>query len=377
MPTTAEALASAWPEGTDVATQVPKFSFEYFPPKTAKGVEALYKRVYRMARQNPLFVDLTWGAGGSTSDLTMQMSTNFKKLFGVEVNMHLTCTNITSESVKAALVEAKDNGIRSIVALRGDPPVGSDKWETTEGGFSCALDLVKFIRKEHGSTFALAVSAYPEGHPNVIKEVEDESKLSESEKKRLVVLADGTKAVCHDADFAKEIGYLKEKADAGAELIITQLFFDVDVFVIFVDACRAAGITIPILPGIMPLGTYAGFRRMTGFCKTRVPQDMEDKLQAVKDDNAAFSKFGLDFITDLSKRVWATGKVPALHYYCLNQHETVFAILTALGVKIDPLDSEEDKAKLAEVAAQVKELCAADVAAQEAESAAKKAKIEA
>merc|ERR1712226_756741 len=126
------------------------------------------------------------GAGGSTSDLTMAMSTNWKKLFGVEVNMHLTCTNITASSVKQALVEAKENGITSIVALRGDPPQGEEKWKSVEGGFNCALDLVKFIRKEHGDHFSLSVAGYPEGHPDAIKEVADESKLNESEKSRVI-----------------------------------------------------------------------------------------------------------------------------------------------------------------------------------------------
>lgn len=217
MPNTIQILNKAW-EGVDpamVTDEPPKFSFEYFPPKTEKGIENLYNKVYRMSRQNPLFLDLTWGAGGSTSELTMQMSKNFKKMFNCEVNMHLTCTNITESSVKDALVEAKEGDITSICALRGDPPVGQDKWAATDGGFNCALDLVKFIKSEYGDFFSLAVAGYPEGHPNAITEVTDVEALSETEKSRLIKLADGKLMVCTDKSFKTELDYLKAKVDAG------------------------------------------------------------------------------------------------------------------------------------------------------------------
>jgi len=224
MPGVAAIVHAAFVE-PNPSSQPPKFSFEYFPPRQPHLVERLYGNVYRMARQGPMFVDLTWGAGGSTSALTLGMSTNFKKHFGVEVNMHLTCTNITAESVRQALVDAKASGITSICALRGDPPLGQQKWESTEGGFDCALDLVKYIRKEHGDYFSITVSGYPEGHPNAIQLVADESKLTETEKGRLIRDRKGQVMVCHDEDFKKEIAYLKAKVDAGAQVIITQLFF--------------------------------------------------------------------------------------------------------------------------------------------------------
>lgn len=356
MPHVADILKEAWTEeelkSNEHATKPPKISFEYFPPKTAKGIETLYSKVYRMSKQNPLFVDLTWGAGGSTSDLTMQMSTNFKKFIGTEVNMHLTCTNITAESVKQALVDAKNNGITSIVALRGDAPAGTEKWEAVDGGFNCALDLVKFIRSEHGDHFSIAVAGYPEGHPNAITLVEDESKLSASEKGRMVSVPeeDGTtkKYVCTDLDFKKEMTYLKSKVDAGAQAIITQLFYDTEVFFAFVKECREIGIHCPILPGMMPLGSYAGFRRMTKFCRTRVPVHMEKRLAEVADDDAAFKAYGVELLTAISKEVWASGKVLALHFYCLNQYTTVFQIMENLGLKIDPLDTDADKAMMTE-----------------------------
>jgi len=347
MPNTKQILEAAWKEGEDVTKCTPKFSLEYYPPKTAEGVASLYPKVYRMAQQKPLFVDLTWGAGGSTSDLTMDMSTNFKKLFDVEVNMHLTCTNITQESVKQALVDAKDNGLTSIVALRGDPPEGQDKWEATDGGLNCALDLVQYIKKAHGDHFSLAVAGYPEGHPNAITEVEDVEKLTDSEKSRLIKTADGKQWVCTDENFEKELAYLKKKVDAGGDLILTQLFYDVDVFLTFVDRVRAMGITVPILPGIMPLGNYGGFKRMTGFCKTRVPAEMEAKLETLKEKDQAddFKAYGVELVTAMCKRIWATGKVKCLHFYCLNQYKTVFSVLKALGIEIVDVEAGEEAAK--------------------------------
>lgn len=359
MPNTKEILAAAWEGKDDVTKEIPKFSFEYFPPKTEKGVELLYKKVYRMAKQNPLFIDLTWGAGGSTSDLTMDMSTNFKKLFGAEVNMHLTCTNITVESVKQALVDAKKNNLSSICALRGDPPVGQDKWEATDGGLNCALDLVQMIKKDHGDHFSLAVAGYPEGHPNAITEVTDVSKLSESEAARVIKTEDGKTWVCTDEAMKGELEYLKKKCDAGANLILTQLFYDVDVFLAWVKTCRSMGINVPILPGIMPLRNYGGFRRMTGFCKTRIPNELEDKLVALKEDEDGFKKFGIELLVDMSKKLWASGEVKCLHFYCLNQSDTVFQVLEKLGVKINPLDTEEDKAEMAKMTALIKETIAA------------------
>jgi len=356
MPGVASLVQAAFVE-PDPSSQLPKYSFEYFPPRQPHLVERLYANVYRMARQAPMFVDLTWGAGGSTSALTLGMSSNFKKHFGVEVNMHLTCTNITSESVRQALVDAKDSGITSICALRGDPPLGQQKWESTAGGFDCALDLVKYIRETHGDYFSISVSGYPEGHPNAIRLVEDESKLTETEKARLIRDRKGQAMVCFDEDYKKEIEYLKNKVDAGAQVIITQLFFDPAVFLTFVDTCREAGINVPILPGIMVLGTYGGFERMTDLCKTRVPDAMREKVEDAKSSDEKFTAFGIDYITSLCKTVWASNKVPSLHFYCLNQTASVFKILGNLGIAINPLDSTEDATELSRIEALVKTLC--------------------
>lgn len=172
------------------------------------------------ATLSPAFTDMTWGAGGSTADLSLQLAL-YAHNTGHCSNMHLTCTNITNftgdpkQAVQDALQAAYDGGLRNIVALRGDPPAGEEEWKVTEGGFSCALDLVVFIREKFGNQFGISVAGYPEGHPNAISEVTDIGTLTEGEKTRASSF-DGKTYCCLDADYAKEMDYLKKKVDAGA-----------------------------------------------------------------------------------------------------------------------------------------------------------------
>jgi len=320
----------------------PYVSFEYFPPKTPAGVQTLYKTLDAMAKQEPLFFDFTWGAGGSTSALTMELCSEAYKRHGLDINMHLTCTNQDPQLCAEALAEAKRNGIRNIVALRGDPPKGQEKWEAVEGGFTCALDLVKFIRANFGDFFGIQVSGYPEGHPDVIKPVEDLGRpLTASEKKRLVV-ADGKEYVCSDADFERELDYLKAKIDAGGDAIITQMFFDYEVFEAFVHACRARGIKAPILPGIMLIAAHGGFTRMTGFCKSRVPADLKAKCDELKDDPEGFKAMGLQYCADLCKKILEGKLVDGLHFYTLNQSPNTFAVMDKLGLMKAQTESIEE-----------------------------------
>jgi methylenetetrahydrofolate reductase (NADPH) len=168
---------------------------------------------------DPLFTDMTWGAGGSTAELTLQLATHAQKNGHVS-NMHLTCTNMEKDgdpkkAVHEALTYSKENGIRNIVALRGDPAAGQEEWTAAEGGFTCALDLVVYIREHFGQTFGISVAGYPEGHPNAISEIEDPASMSESEKARCST-SDGKVYTCKDEDYTKEMDYLKKKIDAGA-----------------------------------------------------------------------------------------------------------------------------------------------------------------
>merc|ERR1712216_26045 len=285
------------------------FSFEYFPPKTEEGIANLFPRMKKMVSYGPQFCDITWGAGGSTTDLTQDIANRMQKEVGIETMMHLTCTNMMPEKVTVALEKCKEAGIENILALRGDPPKGQEKWEAVEGGFECALDLVKFIREKHGDFFGIGVAGYPEAHPD---------------------------AICDDPEqFAKnyqgELEYLKKKIDAGGQMIITQLFYDVGNFLQFVKDCRNIGINCPILPGIMPIQSYGGFMRMTGFCKTKVPQEILDTLEPIKDNAEAVKAYGIHLGTQMCKTLIEAG-TPGLHMYSLNQDKAVLGILNGLGL---------------------------------------------
>ncbi|GMI38469.1 hypothetical protein TeGR_g14016 [Tetraparma gracilis] len=316
----------------DLMRDQPAFaSLEFFPPRTAEGVANLKERIVRMRDSTkPMFMDVTWGAGGSTSDLTLDL-VKFIRSTGVVANMHLTCTNMTPGKVDEALAAASACGIRNIVALRGDPPLGEDKWTATGGGFECALDLVRHIKREYPE-MCVSVAGYPEGHPNAISELpssQSAASLTEREKLRCSE-AGGKVSVCFDADYDNELKYLKEKVDAGADFIITQMFFDPEVFGNFMSDCRAIGIKVPIVPGIMCINNFGGFFRMTGFCKTRVPPTLVAEMEKRKDDEHELKEYGVEFGAEMCMRLLALG-APCVHFYTLNLEKVVYGILDALG----------------------------------------------
>jgi methylenetetrahydrofolate reductase (NADPH) len=210
------------------------YSFEFFPPKTDFGLDNLYTRIDRMASLQPAYIDITWGAGGSTAERTLEMSKIIQKYFGLEVMMHLTCTNMSVSSINKVLMDAQENGLSNILALRGDPPEGTGEWEKHEQGFKYGIDLVRYIRKEFGNEFFLGVGGYPDSHQE-------------------------------QSDIDADISYLKEKVDAGSDIVVTQLFYDVDKFLAFRDKCSTLGIHVPIIPGIMPIHNYARFIKFTQF----------------------------------------------------------------------------------------------------------------
>jgi len=278
----------------------PFYSFEYFPPKTREGVSNLYARLDRMDMLEPLFMDLTWGAGGSNSDLALEIAGTAQGMCAAQVMLHLTCTNMTQSDIKATLERAKKAGIRNILALRGDPPKGMENWVATEDGFTTAAELVTYIRKEYGDYFGIGVSGYPEGH------IQAES-------------------------LEQDIAYLKAKVDCGADFIITQLFYDCELFLTWLKRIREVGIKCPVIPGIMPIQNYNGFVRMTSFCKTHVPQEIQQSLEAIKDDDDAVKQYGIDLGIAMCRRLLAAG-VPGLHFYTLNLERSVAQILEGLGL---------------------------------------------
>ncbi|CAA0818437.1 Methylenetetrahydrofolate reductase 2 [Striga hermonthica] len=284
------------------------FSFEFFPPKTEDGVDNLFDRMERMAAHSPTFCDITWGAGGSTADLTLEIANRMQNMVCVETMMHLTCTNMPVEKIDHALATIKSNGIQNVLALRGDPPHGQDKFVQVEGGFACALDLVKHIRAQYEDYFGITVAGYPEGHPDVIQD-----------------------GVAPPEAYQNDLAYLKRKVDAGADLIVTQLFYDTDIFLKFVNDCRQIGITCPIVPGIMPINNYKGFLRMTGFCKTKIPPEIMAALEPIKDNEEAVRAYGIHLGTEMCKKIIASG-IRTLHLYTLNMEKSALAILMNLGL---------------------------------------------
>ncbi|KAK4788739.1 hypothetical protein SAY86_020058 [Trapa natans] len=285
------------------------FSFEFFPPRTEDGVDNLFERMDRMVAHNPSFCDITWGAGGSTADLTLEIANRMQNMICVETMMHLTCTNMPVEKIDHALATIKSNGIQNVLALRGDPPHGQDKFVQVEGGFACALDLVKHIRSKYGDYFGITVAGYPEAHPDII----------------------GSDGVATAEGYQSDLAYLKKKVDAGADLIVTQLFYDTDIFLKFVNDCHQIGITCPIVPGIMPINNYKGFLRMTGFCKTKIPPEIMEALEPIKDNEEAVRNYGVHLGTEMCKKILANG-IKTLHLYTLNMEKSALAILMNLGL---------------------------------------------
>jgi len=276
----------------------PYWSFEFFPPKTEAGVSNLYDRFERMYALGPEFIDVTWGAGGSTSEVTLQICNTAQAVYGLETCMHLTCTNMPRESIDIALKQAVACGIQNILALRGDPPRGQETWTKVESGFSYAVDLVRYIRQEFGDYFCIGVAAYPEGH-------------IDSEDKEV------------------DLKYLLEKQEAGADYVVTQLFYDVDLYSEWLQKCKDLGITIPILPGIMPIQSYGGFKRMTTLSKTIVPAFIDEGLDPIKDDDKAVKEFGIKLAVDMCQKLQKFG-VQGFHFYTLNLEKSVRLILEGL-----------------------------------------------
>lgn len=322
------------------------FSFEYFPPRTDDGVANLKPRIVRMAALRPLFMDVTWGAGGSTSTATADIAAHISST-GVLSNQHLTCTNMEAGAVDRALDVALSAGIRNVVALRGDPPAGvaPEDWAAIEGGFTCALDLIRHIRSVHGTTFGLTASCYPEGHPLTIRTLTDDdlATLSDSERTRLVTL-DGVNMVCCDADFEREVDYVASKVAAGAQVLITQMVFDANVFFAFVAALRSRGVTVPVIPGVMIVQNTAAFKRMSAFCKSRVPSVYWERLEAAGDDAEAVRAAGIDLATALCRELLAGG-ITHLHFYTMNLEKSTVAILRNLGLIADDTAYVAEEAK--------------------------------
>lgn len=273
----------------------PVISFEFFPPKTAEGMTKLHAAREQLAQLRPKFFSVTFGAGGSTRDRTLETVLEIKAR-GTEAAPHLSCISSTRDEILAILAQYREQGIRHLVALRGDHPSG----EVAASDFHYANELVEFIRKETGDWFEIEVAAYPEFHP-------------ESPSARA------------------DLEAFKRKANAGANAAITQYFYNADAYFRFMDECAAMDISIPVVPGVMPIYNFAQLSRFSAVCGAEIPRWLRLRLQDYGEDLPSLRSFGLDVVTELCDRL-LQGGAPGLHFYTLNQAGTISTICQRLGL---------------------------------------------
>jgi methylenetetrahydrofolate reductase (NADPH) len=279
------------------ATGEPLFSFEFFPPKTEKGARSLLDTIERLRELEPSFVSVTYGAGGSTRDSSVDLVTRIKRDYGIEAMAHLTCVDHDHDEIAALLDRLEASGIENIMALRGDPPQGQGSFVRHPNGFAYAAELVRFIR-ERGYGFALGGAGYPEGHVE-----------------------------CRDLDL--DLDHLRQKVAAGLDFVVTQLFFDNALYFRFVDRARRAGITVPIVPGIMPITDIGQIERFTRMCGATIPAALHDRLQAVGQDPQTVRSLGVDYATAQCRELIDHG-APGIHFFTLNQSAATATILARI-----------------------------------------------
>lgn len=261
------------------------FSFEFFPPKTEEGVRSLFRAVEELAELDPTFVSVTYGAGGSTRELTVDLVARIKYELGIEAMAHLTCVGHTADEIGSILDQLQARGIENVLPLRGDPPRGETHFVRPEGGFGYAQELVRFIRPRYD--FCLAGACYPEGHLD-------------------------------SADKQEDLQHTKEKVDSGVDFLITQLFFDPTDYFDFVTRARAVGIAPPIVPGIMPVTNVGQIERFTTMCGASIPEDLRERLGRVRDDDEAVVEVGVEW-ANAQCRALLEGGAPGIHFYTLNK----------------------------------------------------------
>jgi methylenetetrahydrofolate reductase (NADPH) len=274
----------------------PVFSFEFFPPKTEAGERNLYTALEELRTLEPSFVSVTYGAGGSTREKTIEIVKRIKDEYGLEAMAHFTCVGATVPQLRATLDEMQRAGIDNVLALRGDPPAGQEAWIKTEGGLEYSRELVELIDSDY--RFAIGAACFPETH-------------------------------IHAASPEADLQYLAEKVGAGTDFLITQLFFDNAFYFDFVARARAIGIGAPIIPGIMPI-THAGqVARMASMCGAAIPDGLRRELHAREEHPEAVLDFGVAYATLQCSELLAAG-APGIHFYTLNRSPATRAILSAL-----------------------------------------------
>jgi methylenetetrahydrofolate reductase (NADPH) len=274
----------------------PVFSFEFFPPKTDDGQANLRATLDALRDDNPDFVSVTYGALGSTRDRTIDIVKWIKQDLGIEAMAHFTCVGATREELTETLSEIEAAGVNNVLALRGDPPAGEEEWTPTPGGLLYSTELIELLGERFN--FAVGAAAFPEVHPQ---------------------------AESPESDLA----FLKAKQDAGATFFITQLFYDNEYYFDFCGRAREAGVTVPIIPGVMPVTSFRNIKRITELCKSEIPEAFERELEARDDDDDAVQDLGVAYATLQCVDLLARG-APGIHFYTLNRSPATRAILAAL-----------------------------------------------
>jgi methylenetetrahydrofolate reductase (NADPH) len=274
-------------------------SFELFPPKTPQGVTNLFQHVARLVEFRPSFITCTYGAGGSTQELTLEIVARVRREFKITVATHLTCVGRSVEELRSYLGAAQASDIENVVALRGDPPRGDIVFRPVEGGLRHANELVALVRGEFPQ-FGIAVAGYPETHQE---------------------------APSPDIDLAN----LKRKVDAGADVVITQLFYDNEDFFRFRDRCAAMGIGVPIVPGLLPVTNFAQIQRITSLCGAQLPAPFVRRLEAAGDAADAQFDIGVEFASRQTQALIDAG-VPGIHFYVLNRSEAAAKVLSNVSL---------------------------------------------
>lgn len=273
---------------------IPELSIEFFPPQTTEGMEKLRATRTQLAALQPKFFSVTYGAGGSTRERTYEAVMDIHRA-GLDAAPHLSCVGSSRTSIREILSAYRKEGVKRIVALRGDLPSGMAE----SGEFTHANDLVEFIRSETGDFFTIDVAAYPEWHPQAKSPADD-------------------------------LRAFKRKIDAGADTAITQYFYNFDAYAHFVDECGKLGIRAPIIPGIMPILSFSKLARFSDACGAEIPRWMRNKLEAFGDDSKSIQAFGLDVVTRLCEKLLTAG-APGLHFYSMNQAALPLEICRRLG----------------------------------------------
>lgn len=278
------------------ARDEPVFSFEFFPPKTDEGERTLRATLEDLRAFEPDFVSVTYGAGGSTRNRTVEVTKWLKQELGIEAMAHLSCVGATREELGAILDDIGAAGIENVLALRGDPPRGETEWQPHPGGLCYSTELVAMIRTDY--PFAIGAACFPEVHPEAL-------------------------------DLAHDLRFLKEKVDRGASFLITQLFLDNELYFRFVEEARGYGIEVPILPGIMPITDAGQIKTITGMCGATIPQALLEALEWRAADREAVLQLGVAYATLQCAELLARG-APGIHFYTLNRSPATRAILSAL-----------------------------------------------